>query len=154
MCKIANDWLRRAIESDDPYDKFISAYFALNFLYGGREEVPERDRMAKCLEEIRNLHNIHISPDVYKEYTDKPIKNECPKRHVRNHKASSIKPHKDDWRVEKDNYESLFNAIYQVRCNLFHGNKSIGSERDTNLVKQGADVIIGILSKKLGVAMS
>ena len=46
--------------------------------------------------------------------------------------------------------KSLFEAIYQVRCNLFHGNKALGDTRDQRLVGQGAGVIIAILTKELG----
>lgn len=148
MCDIARDWLKRAQKSEDPYDRFISAYIALNFLYGGRIEYPERERMASCLAELCDANNVNISPDVYKAYTGKPVKDECPT--YRFHKSKVQHVHQESWPVEEGNYESLFKAIYQVRCNLFHGNKSLGDERDRQLVKQGAEVLIAILSTGLG----
>ncbi len=36
---------------------------------------------------------------------------------------------------------SLFCSIYRVRCNLFHGSKSLIEERDANLIKASADIL-------------
>ena len=42
--------------------------------------------------------------------------------------------------------DSLFSAIYLVRCNLFHGNKDVACERDMRLAAQGGGILIGILT--------
>lgn len=36
---------------------------------------------------------------------------------------------------------SLFCSIYRIRCNLFHGSKSLIEERDANLIKASADIL-------------
>ena len=53
-------------------------------------------------------------------------------------------------KVKEGDFESLFSAIYTVRCNLFHGNKSLGDLRDKALVQEAADVLIDVLSYRLG----
>lgn len=35
---------------------------------------------------------------------------------------------------DENNYEEIFNFIYQIRCNLFHGSKDRMSSRDSSLV--------------------
>ena len=50
--------------------------------------------------------------------------------------------------LPKDNiYKFLFLSIYQVRCNLFHGNKYMDGERDKRLVKEGATILKTFLNK-------
>ena len=50
------------------------------------------------------------------------------------------------WSTKKGDNITLFNAIYQVRCNLFHGNKLLSDERSQKLVREGADVILKVLN--------
>lgn len=35
---------------------------------------------------------------------------------------------------DETNIEEIFNVIYQIRCNLFHGSKDVMNSRDSNLV--------------------
>lgn len=136
MCQLATEWIDRAQNSEDIYDKFISAYIALNFLYNERKERCERDRMVNYLLAVTDylkfdpltVHNID-------EYLAYPVVNMTPR-------ASKKNPPQ-----KVSDKRSLFAAIYQVRCNLFHGNKTLGDTRDQRLVAQGADVIIDILTK-------
>lgn len=140
VCDIAREWLKKAKGFSDDYDRFISAFIALNFLYGGRSGVSGRDKMVECLEEICEIH--HIDPfetDPY-EYYKQPIIDMRPDKHRKVPITIKGNPH------------SLFESIYQVRCNLFHGNKSLNDERDKRLVAQGAEVIIGILNQHFGIA--
>lgn len=39
---------------------------------------------------------------------------------------------------DENNLEQVFNFIYQIRCNLFHGSKDMKNERDRELVSRGA----------------
>ncbi len=140
MCDIAREWLNKAKHSSNVYDRFISAYIALNFLYGGMPGKSECKRMIKCLNEICINHGINPFSFSIDEYYKLPI--------------VDMRPDKNDKSqiAKKGNRVSLFKAIYQVRCNLFHGNKSLYDERDKRLVSQGSDVIIGILNKYFGIA--
>ena len=47
---IAKEWIGRANCEDDPYDKFISAYIALNFLYEGFDFNRSSERTKKLNE--------------------------------------------------------------------------------------------------------
>ena len=39
---------------------------------------------------------------------------------------------------DENNMEQVFDFVYQIRCNLFHGAKDIKNDRDTKLVSCGA----------------
>jgi len=136
MCQLATEWIDRAQNAEDIYDKFISAYIALNFLYNERNEHCERDRMVNYLFDVTDCLKIDLpSAQIIDEYLKHPVVNMTPR-------ASKKNPPQ-----KVSDKRSLFAAIYQVRCNLFHGNKTLGDTRDQRLVAQGADVIIDILTK-------
>ena len=136
MCQLAKEWIDRAQNAEDCYDKFISAYIALNFLYNGRNERCERDRMVDYLLEVTDCLKIDFPAEqIISEYLACPVVNMTPRSTKKN----------QSYKVSDKT--SLFEAIYQVRCNLFHGNKTLGDTRDRRLVAQGAAVIIDILSK-------
>ena len=136
MCQIAKEWIDRAHSAEDVYDKFISAYIALNFLYNERNQRCERDRMVNYLLDMTDCLKIEMpAAQIIGEYLAHPVINMTPR---------SSKKHQPQKVSDK---RSLFEAIYQVRCNLFHGNKTLGDPRDRRLVAQGADVIIDILTR-------
>ena len=145
---IAKGWIDRANCEEDPYNKFISAYIALNFLYEGfdfnrsgerTKKLKEREKMSLYM--LRVCQELSIDPFVpigcVSEYLKSPVIDER-----LGHDAKK-------WSTQAGNKISLFEAIYQVRCNLFHGNKCLGNPRDQRLAQQGADVIIRILAKEL-----
>jgi hypothetical protein len=39
---------------------------------------------------------------------------------------------------DENNLEQIFNFVYHVRCNLFHGAKDMKNEKDAELVRRGA----------------
>ena len=145
---IAKEWIDRANCEEDSYNKFISAYIALNFLYEGfyfnrsgerTKKLKGREKMSLYM--LRICQELSIDPfgpiGCVSEYLKSPV---IDKRLGYDAKK---------WGTQKGDNIALFKAIYQVRCNLFHGNKSLGNPRDQKLVQQGADVIIRILTKKL-----
>lgn len=136
---LADRWLDRACDpevSKDAYDRFIYAYIAFNYLYEGIRQKDEGERACvaryaeeKCKEFKVNPFSVDVS-----EYKS-PV--------------GDMKNRGKSWAVRDSDITSLFNAIYQVRCNLFHGNKCIGNLRDEKLAEQGAEVLIVLLSKIL-----
>ena len=50
------------------------------------------------------------------------------------------------WSTQEGDNITFFEAIYQVRCNLFHGNKLLSDERNQKLVEEGAAVILKVLN--------
>ena len=141
---IAEEWIKRANCESDVYNKFISAYIALNFLYGGfnfeilseqKKKLEERDKMSLYLMNL--CQELSIDPfepsDCVSEYLKHPVKDERPE-------------HDAECSTQRGDCIALFKAIYQVRCNLFHGNKFLSNERDRKLVGEGAAVILKVLN--------
>lgn len=143
--KIPYEWFRRAKKESDPYFKFMSIYVALNFLYNSRPEKEECERMRLYLMEVTD--EIGYRKDLASE-------SEFLKSSVKNLKKHKNPKHKgpDEYYVKKGDLESLFKAIYAVRCNLFHGNKMLGDVRDKALVEEAANILIEILSSELEIA--
>jgi hypothetical protein len=142
---IAKGWIDRENCEDDPDDKFISAYIALNFLYEGldfnrsSEQTKKRNErekmslyMSKCCQEL-SIDPFDATGCV-SEYLKSPVIDER-----LGHDAKK-------WSTQKGDNGALFNAIYQVRCNLFHGNKLLSDERNQKLVEEGAAVILKVLN--------
>lgn len=42
---------------------------------------------------------------------------------------------------DETNLEEIFNFIFQIRCNLFHGSKDMTNGKDSNLVKYAGDFL-------------
>lgn len=127
-------WLEKARSEIDAYDQFVSAYIAMNYLYGGRSESSELKRFVNCAMEICEMSNVDPFSFEHTEYLADGVLNMHPK-HVGERVA-----------VISGDRVSLFSAIYLVRCNLFHGNKDVACERDMRLSAQGGGILIGILT--------
>ena len=52
---------------------------------------------------------------------------------------------KDYEGLKKKDYRCLLMTLYRVRCNLFHGSKSLLNERDQQLVRASAVILEGFL---------
>lgn len=58
-----------------------------------------------------------------------------------NHKRNAY------FHAQKDSFEDFLRAIYQIRCNLFHGNKTPYSSIDKKLVSWAYKFLLEILSQ-------
>ena len=119
--KIPYEWFRRAKNESDPYFKFMSIYVALNFLYNNFDIPSERSRMKTYLKEEVKRCNYVLSLSGESELLKHPVQD-----------LKTKKP----YIVENNDLDSIFDAIYTIRCNLFHGNKMLGNERDKALVEE------------------
>jgi hypothetical protein len=59
--------------------------------------------------------------------------------------------HVDEGKVCPLDWAHTLEAIYRVRCNLFHGEKSAGSEEDRGLVRAANNTLVPILKRLLDV---
>lgn len=131
------EWLDRAKMETDPFHKFVSAYIVFNYHYARYNPRNGDHRNAvdfgvdKCEQIPFNPFGLDVSEFLRRPVTDMAPSNGAPRVvHV----------------IEGD-VRQLFEAIYQVRCNFFHGNKDFNSDRDTKLVAQGANVLIALMDR-------
>ena len=145
---IARTWLNKAIASKDSYDKFVYLWFAFNSLYNdyfvGGERRAIKDMLSsdeyRLSEEKINqiLHNASVS--FFKE------------RIIRDGRGNG-KDTSEDVAVltggysKREKLQALVMILYQVRCNLFHGNKEFGRDSDDEVVENAANVLEDILRR-------
>ncbi len=117
-------------------------WIAFNWLYSSEEnEQYERDKILSFYEKNQQKFNrfdpfVTLDIDVFKK---SPITNGL----------SNYKMHKDFEGVKAGKAEALLMSIYQVRCNLFHGSKSLRIDRDRDLVRASANILEGYLKELL-----
>lgn len=125
-------WLEKGnMESEDIY-KFLCYYISFNRLYGkfytGSERIAINKLISECVENNNKFELIKIKP--YGEFYRKKVID------VRNRKCNYTVE-----KIRNNDLTTIFIAIYQVRCNLFHGSKEIDVERDKELIKESNKIL-------------
>lgn len=138
--QVAASWLKKAETEKDDFDKFISLWFAFNALYNQFFHHSEIDA----------IYNLIFSHDKKIEYTElRDILTLNSSTFFENRIIRDCRGNGKDT-IEyaaklKDNSNSLryrlfylLKILYQVRCNLFHGNKMFDSDSDQEIIKNAA----------------
>jgi len=65
----------------------------------------------------------------------------------KNSPIQDMRPNSDKWVYLNDENDliQVFNFIYQIRCNLFHGAKDIKNEKDSELVRDGSKFLHNVI---------
>lgn len=138
--EIVGFWYRQAKALRDPYDRLMAAYVAFTYLHiGGRKpKESERGCAARYAVDMCVLHSFDpFSCDV-SEYRAGPVKSTRP-----GHEGEQFGLSDEEMPSE------LFSAIHQVRSNIFRDSAFFLDDRAPRLARQGADVLIGLLSRIL-----
>lgn len=139
---VALEWYQYGLEKkDDFFMRFMMHWVAFNWLYNSEHEITERNKIRQYYFHNRSRfesYDAFSSPaiDVFMAgpvYSDVDIKN----------------VEKDYEGLKKKDYRCLLMTLYRVRCNLFHGSKSLLNERDQQLVRASADILEGFLKALL-----
>lgn len=111
------------------YDKLVSEDLAFKV---------EIDAFA-ALWPVLNVANVRavLGYDAFRRYDRVALLAECDKKGIKRQPADWVPGNSPSW-------EQLLRALYQVRCNLFHGEKSERAARDQDLVL-ASDRILGLL---------
>ena len=150
--ELAKRWYLCGKAEDDAFDKFIYLWISYNALYGKYGEGDKGGTYKLAVESYSPAYNAVLISEDARYFAINTIK-DCRKR----------KPNKDGKMPEqkttqeaKDKYANtelsgrerlagLMMCIYQVRCNLFHGDKMPESpanlNRDTEIVGHAAKVV-------------
>ena len=137
---IAGFWLRQAKALRDPFDRLMAAHLAFTYLHiGGRKpKESERGCAVRYAVDMCVLHSFDpFSCDV-SEYREGPVQSTRP-----GHEGEQFGLSDEEMPSE------LFSTIHQVRSNLFNGSPFFLDDRAPRLARQGADVLIGLLSRIL-----
>lgn len=134
---IALEWYQYGLEhKDDFFMRFMMHWIAFNWLYSSEDGLSERDKIKSYYE--RNYKRFKYDPfgsvDI-NIFLESPI-----------YDGKTALPNVQDYEgVRSGNAKSLLMSIYQVRCNLFHGSKSLRIDRDRDLVRASANILEGYL---------
>ena len=139
-----NDFIKKWIklgEDNDEYVKFYCYYIAFNHLYNEYNAGSEIQKIILFLTTSLNSKKFNKFKIEIKEDSElcsrvvHDMKNDRPCKY---YKLEDLK---------NNNPISIFMAIYQIRCNLFHGNKALEDSRNKQLVKEGAEILYKFLTK-------
>jgi hypothetical protein len=137
--------LERARSAGDPIDAFSNSWRAFNNLFFGNGNEPEREKIKRYLrdkvdeEAARRLLASH--PEQINYLLSQPV---VDMRDNGRDTASNIESFKRA-NTSRAKLEELFMVIYQVRCNLEHGQKSPNLERDLLLCGNSAPIVAAVV---------
>lgn len=140
----AYEWYAYGLESKkDDIIKFAIHWIAFNWLYGdygGRDERESIKAFCNSNEEVLSSFDAFSKPEI-KLFLEQPVydaRGHCRKRseeiYEKVTKGSGI-----------EQITNLLLTFYQVRCNLFHGQKILRCERDIALVENSSVLLQGYL---------
>ena len=139
----ALDWYRYGLErNDDFFSRFIMHWIAFNWLYAefAQQSESEKESIKLCclfyMDKLKKYDA--FSTDAIQIFMEAPVIDSRDGEH---------KYHRKQYQrvVKEHSIVDLFWTMYQVRCNLFHGAKSIFRERDIALVRASAELLEGYL---------
>lgn len=142
-------WIEKSKNEEDNFDKFVYGFFALNAMYSVYYERDER-RAIKALfassidDHFDEFRKILYTPE-FDYFCNRPAIKNC-----------KFNPLRDDPRTRdtsedtdrlRDKHPKMSNRamlmiLYQIRCNLFHGNKSFGDSNDQEIMKNAAELLL------------
>ena len=141
----AHEWHDRGTTSNDPIDAFANFWRGFNNLFAAQGKAQERekirafiqasvteDRAADILESAKHSVNYLLSEPV----VDMRGNNKDTAGNVAAYGTAT---------TERAKLEELAMIIYQVRCNLEHGQKSPNRQRDVQLCASSSPIIAAIV---------
>lgn len=148
------DWYNFGIEHNDPFFvKFVALWMAFNERYSlikrpaSNNNIPyhdygERTKINIYCEKkeviIESVHKLVWNSPFIKIFLNEPVKDMRAGYLTDDNKKDFEKLTKENGIAQS---KALFQTIYQVRCNLFHGSKSPDDKRDINLVRCSGEIM-------------
>ena len=152
MKNYAQEWFNRGFIESDPIIKFMFYWIAFNWLYNecrADNNTYQTDAIEDyCRKEYEKLSSFNaFDTPVIKIFLEQPV------RDILNDEVTNEGKHRfrtlRDENAGKHRLISLILTIYHVRCNLFHGSKSLHIDRDLQLVEASSKIMEGYLSTVL-----
>ena len=137
----AQEWLQRSLETEDPIDGFSNVWRAFNNLYYPMNGPHERAKILRFLEEsvdeelaavLLAEHEGKVNYLLGKPVNDMRGNGRNTAHHIEAFQVGD---------TYLDKLKELFMIIYQVRCNLEHGQKSPSRVRDVELCRSARPLV-------------
>lgn len=145
----ASEWLRRAKTRNDPADRFGNLWRGFNNLYAPYSGSNERDRIAQLLRTTVSEVDAATILDPNSKSVEYLVS--TPVRDMRGN-GRDTSPYIARYAKAGgalDRLVALSGIIYQVRCNLEHGQKSPSRKRDIELCHHSSEVLQSIMDRCL-----
>ncbi len=145
---IAREWLERGANAQSPFEAFTNFWIAFNNLYGpdGAREI---DRIVGFLSDNTTTTQaskvIQDHPDQIAYLLSEPVIDM--RGNGRDTAEAIVAFHGTADPLEQ--LRQLFRVIYQVRCNLLHGQKSPTVVRDEHLCNCSAPIVAAVAANSV-----
>jgi len=149
--EIAQTWFEKANQAEDHYDRFVYLWFALNALYNEFFTGSERKAISDLIySDDYRLNNSKINeilniPEV--EFFKNRIIRDC--RGNGRDTCAYAAILKSNSYSHKKKLDNLLKILYQVRCNLFHGNKMFGRDSDDEVILHASTALRKVVESLL-----
>lgn len=142
-------WIEKSKYEDDQFDKFVYGFFALNAMYSVYYDTSERQAIKDLFRRavgsyFEEFRDILYTPE-FEYFCNRPaIKNCKYDPYKENSGPRDTQPDKVKLleRSTKISNTAMLMILYQIRCNLFHGNKSFGNSDDQEIMKNAAELLL------------
>lgn len=138
------EWHLKAKEQTDEWIIFILYYLIYDaYLTQGSSKNEWRAKLNwfidsnDSLASTAQLSLVNLESTLIALKEDSPIKDQRPT------------PNGESYLSDIKNIKQIFEFIYQIRCNLFHGSKDVSNEKDNRLVLHGGRFLKTIIDKWL-----
>jgi hypothetical protein len=150
---IVTGWHSRAQLEDDDISRFVFLWFCIS-AWLAYESGKDIDRNM-----IEWLIDRHTTPPQLRVAFDKAMLSDSFPSHVQALVVQSPitgtgRRHRPPARAEsRDDFAGVVECLYRIRCNLFHGGKSVANPRDQQLVQSSAQILDGWVSHLIALWM-
>ena len=147
--EIAESWLDRSKQTEDPFARFTFLWFGFNALYSQSEANRERS----AIRDFIHRQKIRFGQDFMSDVLESNAVGFFKDRVVRDARGNgedtaeyAVHLKSSEWSVDK-RFRSLLMILYLVRCNLFHGSKTFVRDCDQEVVERAAVLVALIMEK-------
>lgn len=131
---------------------FLRHWAALNCLYGEDRAGAERDRLTNFVQQylpesvgLELIQGIDSSARAIIETPPGDMRRDSSDARFRAKSVELSQEYRDETKPSNFRIARLMGLIYQVRCNLFHGDKNPDSDRDMTLVRSSNVVMRAVV---------
>jgi hypothetical protein len=153
--EVAQSWYAKAAEQPDVFDRFVALWFAFNALYNKSFPTPDSSERQAIDAFVFDPAN-RLDGRTMDRVLGSPEVRSFRQRTIRDVRGGARDPAEDAIilgsrdRGPRRRLKALFMILYQVRCNLFHGNKMYGRDTDHEIVQNAANILMEVVRCYLG----
>lgn len=143
-------WVEKSRDETDNFDRFVYGFFAFNALYSEHYTGESSERYA--IKEFLNDNFVGHESEFKAIFELPEYEYFCNRRPIKNmrYDPNSGQGYQDTRReteaikekVLKKSTKAMIMILYQIRCNLFHGEKSFANESDREVMRNASELLL------------